>query len=140
MSFNEVIAELPRLTFEERQIAEPARPVGLKQCVIYFEAEGTVMSSLKKDPSKSGQSSENSVQHIVPQNGRWAVRGRGRDRATSVHRTQAEAIEAAKKIARDRHSQVVIHGRDGHIRHTVSESPADELMFRVWEETYKDRS
>lgn len=38
-------------------------------------------------------------QHVVPSNGAWAVRGSGNKRVTSIHNTQAEAIEAARAIA-----------------------------------------
>lgn len=55
-------------------------------------------------------------QHVVPHEGGWAVRGAGNDRATSVHETQAAAIEAARGIAQNQHSELLIHGRNGQIR------------------------
>ena len=55
-------------------------------------------------------------QHVVPRNGQWAVRGEGNKKVTSVHDTQAHAIETARDIARNQRSEVVIHGRDGRIR------------------------
>src|SRR5215204_2019567 len=55
-------------------------------------------------------------QHVVPYAGEWAVRSEGNERATSVHRTQAEAIEAARRIARAQQSELVIHRSDGRIR------------------------
>ncbi|WP_162544262.1 DUF2188 domain-containing protein, partial [Klebsiella pneumoniae] len=39
-------------------------------------------------------------QHVVTHPDGWAVKGEGNERATSVHSTQAEAIEAAREIAR----------------------------------------
>lgn len=39
-------------------------------------------------------------QHIVPHQRGWAVKGAGAERATSVHPTQREAIEAGRDIAR----------------------------------------
>lgn len=98
------------------------------------------MSSLKQNSSKARKWNGSSIQHVVPQDGGWAVRGTNRERATSIHSTQAEAIEAARRVAKNQHSEVVIHGRDGRIRHKISESPADKLMFQVWEETHKDRA
>jgi hypothetical protein len=44
------------------------------------------------------------------------VRGEGNVRDSSHHRTQAEAIDAARDIARNQHSEVVIHDRHGRIR------------------------
>ena len=55
-------------------------------------------------------------QHIVPHQGAWAVRGAGSDRATSVHRTQSEAIAVGRPIARNQRSELLVHGRDGRIR------------------------
>ncbi|MCB1380027.1 MAG: DUF2188 domain-containing protein [Alphaproteobacteria bacterium] len=55
-------------------------------------------------------------QHVVPHSGGWAVRGAGNERATSVHRTQSEAIEAARTTAINQGSEMLIHGRNGQIR------------------------
>jgi|ERR1051325_8630880 hypothetical protein len=55
-------------------------------------------------------------QHVVPHGNEWAVRSEGNGRATSLHRTQAEAIEAARKIAKKEQSELVIHRSDGRIR------------------------
>lgn len=55
-------------------------------------------------------------QHVVPHDGGWAVRGAGNTRATSIHDTQAAAIDAAREIARNQASELLIHGRNGQIR------------------------
>lgn len=55
-------------------------------------------------------------QHVVPHDGSWAVRSAGSQRASSVHRTQLEAIDAARSIARNQGTELLIHGRDGRIR------------------------
>ena len=55
-------------------------------------------------------------QHVVPHDGDWAVRGEGNERVTSTHNTQAEAEAAAREIARNQRSEVVIHHPDGRIR------------------------
>lgn len=54
--------------------------------------------------------------HVVPRIDGWAVRIEGRSTATSVHNSQREAIESARKLAKDAATQLVIHGRDGRIR------------------------
>jgi uncharacterized protein YdaT len=38
--------------------------------------------------------------HVVPHNGKWAVKIEGSKRASSVHDTQAEAVEEARMRAR----------------------------------------
>ena len=55
-------------------------------------------------------------QHVIQKDDGWAVRGEGNSRDTSHHRTQADAIGAAREIAMNNKSEVVIHGRDGKIR------------------------
>jgi hypothetical protein len=55
-------------------------------------------------------------QHVVPNSGKWSVKGEGNSKATSTHNTQAGAIKAAKATAQNQKSEVVIHGRDGKIR------------------------
>lgn len=55
-------------------------------------------------------------QHVVPHENGWAVRGAGNERVTSVHDTQAEAIERARDIALNYRSDVIIHRSDGTIR------------------------
>jgi hypothetical protein len=55
-------------------------------------------------------------QHVVPNGDKWAVKGEGNSRATSVHNTQSDAIDAARDIAINQKAEVVIHRRDGRIR------------------------
>jgi hypothetical protein len=54
--------------------------------------------------------------HVVPRNEGWVVRKEGSTRATSVHLTQRDAVDAGRKIARQDNAELVIHGRDGRIR------------------------
>jgi hypothetical protein len=55
-------------------------------------------------------------QHVVPQENGWAVKGAGNSKATVVTNTQKEAIEAAREIAKNQESELVIHGQNGKIR------------------------
>lgn len=55
-------------------------------------------------------------QHVVPHNGVWAVRGEGNSRVTSTHRTQSDAVSAARSTAIHQGSEVVIHRPNGQIR------------------------
>lgn len=56
-------------------------------------------------------------QHVTPHpNGGWQVKSAGGQRATVRTDIQAEAIEIARKIARNQESELVIHGRNGRIR------------------------
>ena len=55
-------------------------------------------------------------QHVVPHQDGWAVKGEGNQHATSVHNTQQQAVDAARQIARNQQSELVIHRPDGRIR------------------------
>jgi len=55
-------------------------------------------------------------QHVVPYQDKWAVRGEGNKKVTSIHDTQAQAIQRAKEIAINQRSEVIIHRPDGTIR------------------------
>ncbi len=55
-------------------------------------------------------------QHVVPHDNGWAVRGAGSQRATSVHSTQQQAIDAGRTISQNQGSELLIHGRNGQIR------------------------
>jgi len=55
-------------------------------------------------------------QHVVPDNGQWAVRPEGGSRTTARTGTQAEAIRIAREISQNQGSELFIHRRDGTIR------------------------
>lgn len=57
--------------------------------------------------------------HITPRDGGrdgWSVRREGADRASSVHGSQADAVDAAREMARREQGELFVHGRDGRIR------------------------
>ena len=64
--------------------------------------------------------------HVVRNpDGGWAARPEGAKRASSVHRTQADAERAAKEYASHAGGgEVRIHGRDGRIRDSDTVPPA----------------
>lgn len=55
-------------------------------------------------------------QHVVPNNGRWSVRGAGNSRVTQTFDTQREAIARAREIAISQQSELFIHNRQGQFR------------------------
>jgi hypothetical protein len=54
--------------------------------------------------------------HVLPAEKGWRVELEGSGRARSTHGTQREAATAARTIARNNKSELLIHGRDGRIR------------------------
>lgn len=54
--------------------------------------------------------------HVVKSGDGWAVKKEGNERASSVHPTQRQAIDAGRDAAKVERSELVIHGRDGKIR------------------------
>ena len=59
-------------------------------------------------------------QHVVPYKNGWAVRREGNKRVTSAHRKQSTAINKAKRIAKKRKADVIIHRADGTIRDRIN--------------------
>ena len=55
-------------------------------------------------------------QWVVPHGDKWAVRGEGNSRVTSMHRKQETAANVARTIAKAEKSELIIQGRDGRIR------------------------
>ncbi len=56
-------------------------------------------------------------QHVVGhEGGGWAVKEEGAARPFAVFRTQSEAWEKAKSIARKERAEALLHGRNGAIR------------------------
>ncbi|MFH2146311.1 MAG: DUF2188 domain-containing protein [Candidatus Omnitrophota bacterium] len=55
-------------------------------------------------------------QHVVKTDSGWGVRGEGNSRLTSEHQIKKAAEDAARQIARNQNSEIVIHGRDGKIQ------------------------
>src|SRR5215207_11730409 len=68
--------------------------------------------------------------HIVKRSSEgWEVRGSGAQREISVHRTQAEAVRAGRRLAlKSGGANVIVHGADGRIRDvdTVGTGALDE--------------
>jgi Uncharacterized protein conserved in bacteria (DUF2188) len=56
----------------------------------------------------------------VPRDGEWIVEREGASRASSRHRTQAEADEGGRAVARREQVELIVHGRDGRIRQRES--------------------
>lgn len=55
-------------------------------------------------------------QHVVPSGEKWSVRRAGAERASGTYSTQKEALDKAKRMARNQETEVYVHGRDGRIR------------------------
>ncbi|MFF3017189.1 DUF2188 domain-containing protein [Streptomyces sp. NPDC057939] len=92
-------------------------------------------------------SAKQTVYHVSPSGERaaaagvkWQVEGReGRRKLHEPHRTQQDAIAAARRHAREHMSaQVIVHARDGHVRSaysygTAPDTPLDERGRRAGE-------
>lgn len=55
-------------------------------------------------------------QHITPKGNLWQVIGSGNSKATKLFDTQKAAIEYGREIAKNQHSELVIHNTHGRIR------------------------
>lgn len=55
-------------------------------------------------------------QHIVPNKGGWSVRKAGSSRVSGTYSSKSQAVKEGRKIARNQHTDLFIHGRDGRIK------------------------
>jgi hypothetical protein len=55
-------------------------------------------------------------QHVVSHGEGWAVKAEGASQPLAVFKTQNEAWERAKSIARKERSEALLHGKNGLIR------------------------
>lgn len=68
----------------------------------------------KKSPIK--KQNEISSFHIFQRESKWSVRRQGAARASSLHKTQADALRAARALAaKNNPSEIIIHSKDGSI-------------------------
>lgn len=59
-------------------------------------------------------------QYIVQTDKGWGVRGEGNERLTGEYKTQREAIERGRNIARNQESELRIQGKNGKFREAWS--------------------
>ncbi|MDQ0303102.1 DUF2188 domain-containing protein [Ancylobacter polymorphus] len=59
-------------------------------------------------------------QHVAPRGDKWIVRTTGAGRASATFATQQEAVARARSIAKERGTELYIHGTDGRIRERLS--------------------
>lgn len=55
-------------------------------------------------------------QHVIPRGQRWAVEAEGAATPAAIFKTQSEAWERAKSIARKERSEAFLHAKTGEIR------------------------
>jgi len=76
----------------------------------------TVKSILARHEAPT-PTSEPEIFHIIKRERGWSVKREGASRATSIHKTQKQAIERARKLARRTDdSSIVVHTEDGSIK------------------------
>ncbi|MBA3020926.1 DUF2188 domain-containing protein [Propionicimonas sp.] len=65
--------------------------------------------------------------HVTPSEDGWAAKKAGASRASSVHRTQAEAVDASRGyLTNQGGGELNIHGRDGSIRAKDTIDPGND--------------
>ena len=55
-------------------------------------------------------------QHVTPHERGWAVTADGAGAPSAIFKTQSEAWEKAKSLARKERSEALLHGKNGRIR------------------------
>jgi hypothetical protein len=76
---------------------------------------------------------------VAPNPDGWVVKRVGSKRQR-LFQTQADAIAAATKTARNAHSDLVIQRKDGTIKEWLSTSAADLALLKFWKSTHEANS
>ena len=74
--------------------------------------------AIASPPSRGAAESSETTRHVVAEaDGGWVVQQEGSSRSSSVHSSQAEALDAARQQARNATggAEIVVHRRDGRI-------------------------
>jgi len=58
--------------------------------------------------------------HVVPHKDGWAVKAEGNPEPLSTHKTQSDAVDAGKPVAKSQEGELVIHRPNGQIREAWS--------------------
>ncbi len=59
-------------------------------------------------------------QHVVPHEGKWAVRAAGSEKATKLLPTKEDALDEARSIALNHGSDIVLHNAEGAIDDVIT--------------------
>lgn len=108
----EIANALLREGYEEGR----AIPIATKQAEEWAESHSEGENSSSK---KENKSSNYGKQHVVPHEGKWAVKKEHATHASKLFDSKQEAIDRAKEIAKHQDSHVVIHKADGTIEDTI---------------------
>lgn len=80
-------------------------------------------------PSSIAEKAKN--QHVVPFDGRWAVRREGSDKATIVFEVKSDAIDVARNLAKRQGTDLIVHGLSGQIfQHSEVKNTIGEKRIR----------
>lgn len=58
--------------------------------------------------------------HVVPNSSGWSVKREGNQKASSLHETKQEAVDAGKDLAKKAETELVIHRKNGTIQDSDS--------------------
>ena len=84
--------------------------------LVIHEAHGRIDHTESVTAAQVPTKKANADQHVVPHEGKWAVRPAGSDKPSSVHSSQHEAIEHARAAAKQQGTVLFVHALDGHVR------------------------
>lgn len=66
-------------------------------------------------PSKRTEAGQNVIQYVLPLGNGWVVKSSNMAKFTVITDSKKEAIEIARNMARNKHSELIVHGRDGNV-------------------------
>ncbi|MFN2514978.1 MAG: DUF2188 domain-containing protein [Pyrinomonadaceae bacterium] len=94
----------------------PLLPTGSFEKVVMSTKSKTTLRKKTSETKANQKKSTPKNIHVLPRADRWVIVSEGSQRPSSVHDTQLEAVETARKRAQQLFGQMIVHGRNGRIR------------------------
>lgn len=60
------------------------------------------------------------TQHVIPHDGKWAVKKGGAEKATKIFNRKTDAESYGNQLAKKQDAELIIHGKDGRIQNPNS--------------------
>jgi hypothetical protein len=89
-----------------------------------LRTRSAIANTMTDTPNKTGnsapKSSKPAVRHVVPTEGGWAVTSGGKTRPSRVFSSKAEAVREARESVQAAGGRVLVRGREGRTRETIT--------------------
>jgi|SRR6056297_2039861 len=102
---------LNALLYENKMNESFAIPTAISRARDWATNQGKNISKTKADQKEHGKDL-----YVLPKDDQWSVKYEEADKSSFIFDTKDEAVEKAKKLAKDKHSNLIIYRESGSIQ------------------------